>query len=122
MGQDREQESGRAGAPVPYLAVRLILYHHLQLCQPLLQLRNLGGKRGLRGQDRPFWGQTLGLPLHTLTLTAWENWSCSGLQYSSKVSMSPVGAGALLGLSPDTAFLHFTSSSFCNRRLGKGKR
>lgn len=81
-----------------------------------------GGKQGLRGQDRPFWGQTLGLPLHTLTLTAWENWSCSGLQYSSKVSMSPVGAGALPGLSPDTAFLHFTSSSCCNRRLGKGKR
>lgn len=57
-----------------------------------------------------------------LTLAVWANWSCSGLQYSSKVTTSLAGAGPLAGLFPGVALLHFTTSSCCSRRLGMGKR
>ena len=50
-------------------------------------------------------------------LAAWENWSCSGLQNSSKVSASALGAGALGGLLAGAAFLHLATSSCCCRRL-----
>lgn len=119
-GQERGQEGQGGATPIPGCQA------HSAPWPPAAPgaspaLRSAGrwaavGTPGLRkGQHSP-WGSNT-----TLTLAVWENWSCSGLQNSSKVSASVVGAGALGGLFAGAAFLHLATSSCCCRRLWGGE-
>ena len=107
----------------PHLALGLAPHRRLQLRQPLLQLRDLGGEMRASDGGTPHFGLRHSVPpLPTLTLAVWANCSCSGFQYSSKVTASPVSTGALAGLFPSAALLLFATSSCCSRRLGRGQR